>query len=223
MTAAVSTLPASVVTLPAGTQLPKASVSTPSSLLNENDFLTLLTTQLEKQDPLNPQSPSDFAAELAQFSTANGVQNLNTALNAASGLQAASLVGRNVAVPGNALVLGQNGSATGALQLATAARDVTVQISDSQGKVVAKLALGAMSAGNQNFTWNGQGSNGKPLPSGAYSFTVAATGAQGASVTAKAYTIAPVTAVSFNGQSGATVELGNGIAPTALSAIQQVF
>ncbi|HEX3860974.1 MAG TPA: FlgD immunoglobulin-like domain containing protein [Stellaceae bacterium] len=223
MTSAASTLPASVVTLPTGTQLASNSSNSTSALLNENDFLTLLTTQLEKQDPLNPQSPSDFAAELAQFSTASGVQNLNSTVTTTSGLQAASLVGHNVAVAGNTLSLGDGGNAAGALQLSAAATDVSVQISNAQGKIVATLDLGAMPAGTQNFTWSGQGSNGQALASGTYSFAVSATGAKGASVTATPYAVAPVTAVSFGGSNGATLELGNGIAPTALSAVQQVF
>ena len=90
MTSAASMLPATVTTLPAGTQLPNSAANATTGLLSQNDFLTLLTAQLEKQDPLNPQSPSDFAAELAQFSTASGVQNLNNTANSASGLQAAS-------------------------------------------------------------------------------------------------------------------------------------
>src|SRR5581483_4332239 len=96
---------------------------------NENAFLQLLTTQLEHQDPLNPVSPSDFAAELAQFATATGVQNLNTAL-------AAALVGRNVAVAGNTLVLGAGSGATGAFSLPGAASDVRVTIANAQGQVV---------------------------------------------------------------------------------------
>ncbi len=223
MTSAASMIPASVTTLPSGTQLPNSAANATTGLLSQNDFLTLLTAQLEKQDPLNPQSPSDFAAELAQFSTASGIQNLNNTANSASGLQAASLVGHNVAVPGNTLTLGQSGSANGALSLSAAASDVVVQISNAAGQVVANLDLGAMAAGTQNFTWAGKGSNGQTLPAGAYSFAVSATGAQGASVKATPFTIAPVTAVSFNGSNGAMVELGNGKSPIALSAVQQVF
>ncbi|HYM73667.1 MAG TPA: flagellar hook capping FlgD N-terminal domain-containing protein, partial [Stellaceae bacterium] len=76
---AASMMPATVTTLPAGGTLPKAPAKTtgPGTTLNQNDFLPLLTTQLSHQDPLNAQSPSDFAAELAQFTTASGVQNLN--------------------------------------------------------------------------------------------------------------------------------------------------
>jgi len=221
MVQAASTFPASVVTLPGGTQV--SGNSSPSATLNETNFLTLLTAQLQKQDPLNPQNPSDLAAELAQFSTASGVQALNTTWTSTSGLQAASLVGHNVAVPGNSLVLGQSGAATGAVQLSGAASDVVVHVLNSQGQVVANIDLGAQAAGSQSFSWNGQGSAGKALPAGNYSFSVTATGVQGASVTATPYAVAPVTSVAFNGQSGPMLSLGNGLKPAALSAVQQIF
>src|ERR1700733_118318 len=145
MTLATSMMSASVVSLPVGDQLPSTTGSTVtsgsaasnsvSSTLTESDFLTLLTTQLENQDPLNPQSPSDLAAELAQFSTASGVQTLNSTLGAGGGVQAANLVGKNVAVSGNALILA-NGSAQGAFNLSAAASDVQVAITNSSGGVV---------------------------------------------------------------------------------------
>jgi flagellar basal-body rod modification protein FlgD len=212
-----------MVTLTAGTQLPNSAASTATASLNETDFLQLLTTQLEDQDPLNPQSPSDLAAELAQFSTATGVQSLNTTMNSTSGMQAASLVGQNVAVPGNSLVLGSSGSATGAFSLSAAATGVTVQVSNSAGNVLASLNLGAMAAGNQSFTWNGQGSSGQTEAAGTYSYTVSATGAQGASVTPTTYSVLPVTAVSLGGTSGPMLDFGGGVAPAALSSVAQVY
>ncbi|MBV8778189.1 MAG: hypothetical protein JO258_13425 [Alphaproteobacteria bacterium] len=220
---------ANIVSLPPGSQLPNAnqasSATTPTgSTLSENDFLTLLTTQLKHQDPLNPQNPSDFAAELAQFSTASGVQNLNTAFGTGSAIQAAGLVGKNVAVAGNALVLGSGGSAQGAFSLSAAAKDVTVTIANGGGSVVAQVDLGAAAAGNQGFAWNGQGADGSVLPPGTYSYAVQATPASGnGKVTATAYAVVPVASVVLGGQNGPTLNLGGGLAPVALSAVQEVF
>ena len=227
MTVAASTMPASVTTLPSGDQLPSttSSASTAASgTLTEANFLTLLTTQLENQDPLNPQSPSDFAAELAQFSTASGVANLNTTLGAGGGVQAASLVGKNVAVAGNALVLGSSGSAPGAFNLSAAASDVKVTVSTSSGSVVDIVDLGAMNAGNQNFSWNGQSAAGAAQSAGTYSYTVNATAASSANkVTVTPYAVVPVTSVGLGGTSGTMLDLGGGMAPVALSAVQEVF
>ena len=227
--AAASVMPATVTRLPAGTQLPGAAsasttISGANTTLSESDFLTLLTTQLENQDPLNPQNPSDFAAELAQFSTASGVQTLNSTLGAGGGLQAAGLVGKTVAVAGNALILGANGTAQGAFNLSAPAGDVKVTITNAAGSVVNIIDLGAMGAGNQNFAWNGQAITGSALPAGTYSYSINAASAPGsAAVTATPYAVAPVTSVVLGGQAGPTLDLGGGLAPVALSAVQQVF
>ena len=112
MTSTASSMPATVTALPVGTQLPTSasSVSGAGQTLNQNDFFQLLTAQLEHQDPLNPMTGDQFAAELAQFSTANGVQSLQTSESAQA---AVGLVGHSVAVDGNALLLGQSGATTG--------------------------------------------------------------------------------------------------------------
>jgi len=226
MTTAASVMPATVTTLPQGTQLPSASSSASaatSGTLTESDFLTLLTTQLENQDPLNPQSPSDFAAELAQFSTASGVQTLNSTLGAGSSVQAANLVGKNVAVSGNALLL-SNGSAQGAFNLSAAASDVQVAISNSSGGIVDVVDLGAMGAGNQNFSWNGQTLAGTPASAGTYSYAVNATSASSANtVTVTPYAVVPVTSVVMGGTGSPTLDLGGGLSPVALSAVQEVY
>jgi flagellar basal-body rod modification protein FlgD len=221
MITAASTMPATVTALPAGTQLPTgASGVSGGQTLTENNFFQLLTAQLENQDPLDPMTNDQFAAELAQFSTADGIQTLNASV---SGQQAVTLVGHNIAVSGNALVLGQNGTATGAFNLASAANTVTVTITDATGKAVATLNLGAMAGGTQTFSWNGKGSDGSTEPPGTYRFTVSATAATGAAVAALPYAVVPVTAVVLGGQNGPMLDVGGGLAPVALSAVQQVF
>jgi flagellar basal-body rod modification protein FlgD len=222
MTSAPSAMPATVTGLPSGTQLPTnaSGLSGTGQTLNEANFFQLLTAQLEHQDPLNPMSGDQFAAELAQFSTASGVQNLQTNV---SGQEAVGLVGHNVAVSGNTLVLGQSGSATGAFNLSAAAKNVSVAVTDATGKTVASLNLGAMPAGTQTFSWNGAGANASKLASGNYGFSVTAVGTSGTAVSATPYAVVPVTGVGLGGQSGPVLDVGGGLAPVPLSAVQQVF
>jgi flagellar basal-body rod modification protein FlgD len=222
---ASSTMPSNVVSLPSGDQLPQSAngSSATNAALNENNFFQLLTAQLENQDPLNPTSPSDFAAELAQFSTAIGVQQLQTTQTSYGNLQLSQLVGQNVAVAGNSLVLGSSGKATGAYNLASAATDVQVTIADSTGTVLGTMDLGAQAAGTQTFTWNGQTPNGATEAAGTYQFSVSATGLNGSVVSTTSYSVVPVTSVTVGGSNGPTVNLGDGVAPVALSSIQQVF
>lgn len=226
MVAATSTLPPSTAALPSLASS-AATPSNPSQALTENDFLTLLTAQLENQDPLNPMTGADFAAELAQFSTATGVQGLQTGVtglnSGISGMQATTLVGKSVAVSGNAITLPGSGNATGAINLATAATNVAVTVSNAAGTPVATLNLGPMPAGVDTFTWNGQGAGGAQLAAGSYQFSVAAVGAKNATITATPCAVAQVSAVSLGGQNGPMLQLNNGLAPVAFSAVQEVF
>ena len=219
-----SAMPANVVSMSSPDKIPTGSngVSGANSSLNENNFLTLMTTQLENQDPLNPMS-SDFAAELAQFSTATGVQSLNTAMSGLSGIQAANLVGHNVAVNGDTLLLGTSGAASGAFNLPSAAAAAVATITDATGRVVNSVSLGALGSGNQSFTWDGKLSDGSTAPQGTYLFNVAAVDASGAALKVTPYTIVPVTGVALGGTNGPMLDVGDGLAPVALSAVQQVF
>lgn len=224
MESAASTMPATVTSLPMGSQAPSASGT--NQVLNQSDFLQLMTAQLQNQDPLNPMTGTEFAAELAEFSTAQGVQSLGTSMTGVgstlTGIQATGLVGQNVAVSGNTMVLSSSGSALGALNLSAAASNVTVTISNSGG-TVATLNLGSLPAGTQGFTWNGAESSGSQAASGTYTFAVNAVSSNGSSVTATPYAVVPVTAVTLSGQSAPTLDLGGGLSPVSLSAIQQVF
>jgi len=65
-------------------------------VMGKNDFLLLLSAQLRYQDPLNPQNDSDFASQLAQFSSLEQMQNMNTSLNNMSNYQSYNLVGKFV-------------------------------------------------------------------------------------------------------------------------------
>ena len=220
-----SVMPANVVSLPSGDQLPKSAQGTSAAnpSLNENNFFQLLTAQLENQDPLNPMSASDFAAQLAQFSTAIGVQQLQSTQASYGNLQLSGLIGKNVAVAGNALVLGQNGAATGAYSLSGAAGDVLVTVADSAGNRLQVIDLGPQQAGTQTFTWNGQAADGSTVGAGTYQFGVSATGAAGTVVSTTPLSVVPVTGVNVGGSNGPSIDLGAGLAPVGLSGIQQVF
>jgi flagellar basal-body rod modification protein FlgD len=144
--------------------------------LNEQDFLQLMTAQLQDQDPLNPVSNSDFFSQIAQFSTVSGVNQLNSSfstlasqLTSSQSVQAASLVGHSVLVPASQGQLGSSGI-SGAVQTSSSG-DVALQIRNSAGAVVSTVDLGQQAAGSVPFSWNGKDASGNALAAGAYSFS----------------------------------------------------
>ena len=126
-------------------------------------FLTLLVAQMKNQDPLNPMDNSQVTSQMAQIQTVEGVTSLNTTMQGLSSqmvqmqaLQAASLVGKQVTVPGNQLTVASD-MGTGGFQLASAATDVTVQVVSSSGQVLGTMDMGAQPAGVGSFSWPASG------------------------------------------------------------------
>jgi len=210
---------------PVASKTPIAS-KTPTASETQDSFLKLLVTQLKNQDPLNPMDNAQITSQMAQLSTVSGIDKLNTTLqalansfSAGQSLQATSMIGRNVLVPGGALQL-QNGLASGGVDLPLAADKVVISIQDGAGQVVHSVDLGAQEAGVLDFQWDGVVNNGASAAPGDYSFTVSAT--QGANkIDATALTLGQVGSVT-QGKSGVLVNV-NGVGPVALTNVKQVM
>lgn len=191
----------------------------------QNQFLTLLVTQMQNQDPLNPMNNSQITTQLAQLSTVNGINSLNTSMNALSSsmlsnqvLQSAGLIGKHVLAPGSSMFL-QNGTAAYGVDLPQAVDSMKVAITDSAGNTVKTINLGAQQAGTLALQWDGTTDAGGKAPSGTYQFSVSASQG-GASVSATALSQDTVNSVSQNAQ-GALLNLAN-MGPVALSSVKQI-
>ncbi|WP_341675323.1 flagellar hook assembly protein FlgD [Niveibacterium sp. SC-1] len=151
-----------------------------NSAVSQSNFLTMLTTQLQNQDPMNPLDNSQMTSQLAQISTVDGITQLNTTMQSmlaasqsSETMQAANLVGRAVLIEGSQLQMAQ-GAALGGVELSQPADNVKVQIKDNGGNVIRTLDLGAMDAGSQAFGWDGKTDEGVAAADGTYSVSVSA-------------------------------------------------
>jgi flagellar basal-body rod modification protein FlgD len=169
----------STVTAPSGNDVLAALTQRKEAAAPKDDiqdrFLTLLVTQLENQDPLNPMDNAQVTTQLAQISTVSGIDKLNASfgqltaqLQAGQLLGAGALIGRNVLVPTERLTL-TGGRAGGGVDLAASAERVLVQVLDSGGAVVEELDLGQQPAGQVAFELRSD------LPDGAYRVVITAT------------------------------------------------
>lgn len=145
--------------------------------LGKNEFLELLVTQLNNQNPLEPQENGEFIAQLAQFSTVEGVEKLNSSVStimsgfqSSQALQASSLVGRKVIVPTDKAVVDTSETFKASIALPTSSSNVSVNVYDSSGTAVNRINLGQQEAGNVSFMWDGKDASGKTLPPGTYRF-----------------------------------------------------
>ena len=145
-----------------------------SGQLNQSDFLKLMTTQLNNQDPTQPADSSQMLAQMAQLSTVSGIQDMQTSLKqlvntmmASQTTQAAALVGHQVVAPGSTATLTSNGL-SGAVDLTQDTNQLAVGIYDSAGQLVKQIDLGAQSKGTVPFSWDGIMDNGTAAPNGLY-------------------------------------------------------
>ena len=126
---------------------------------SQDRFLKLLVTQLKNQDPLSPMDNAQLTSQIAQINTVSGIATLNTSVQGLSSqflqmqsLQGASLVGKDVIVPGNKLDVA-DGAAQGGFEIASAADAVKVEVLSPSGRVLDTLNLGAQSSGMHSFNW----------------------------------------------------------------------
>lgn len=150
--------------------------------LGKNEFLKLLVTQMNNQDPLSPQENGEFIAQLAQFSTVEGIETLNTSMESlltgyqsSQALQASSLVGRTVIVPADQAMVDTEKGIKGQLALPATSDNVYVNVTDAAGSVVTRLNLGSQPSGMHDFVWDGTDSSGNLMPPGRYKFEAQAT------------------------------------------------
>lgn len=169
---------------------PTTNTGTKSSLaakdiMGKEDFLTLLVAQLKNQDPLNPDDPTEFTAQLAQFSSLEQLYNLNdsmqalaTAQGSSEKLAALSLIGQNVTYNSSAFTFDGKPVEVG-YQLDGTAAGVTLSIQNEKGQTVSTLqaATSELDAGYHFIAWDGTDQNGNLVPHGKYNIILQANAA----------------------------------------------
>ena len=135
------------------------TVKTANDAGSADRFLKLLVAQMQNQDPLSPMDNAQVTSQMAQINTVSGIEKLNQTVQGLNGqfvqmqaLQGATLVGRDVIVPGNQLSIA-DGTAQGGFDLAGPADAVKVEILGPSGQVLDSMNLGAQSSGLQSFDW----------------------------------------------------------------------
>ncbi|KMO40517.1 flagellar hook capping protein [Methylobacterium variabile] len=199
MTAGISSL-----TSLSGSSAGKTASDASTIAGNFNQFLTLLTTQLKNQNPLDPLDTNQFTQQLVQFAsveqqlkTNDQLGSLITASKASAAATASGLIGKTVTADGATTSLAE-GSATWTLNPARAATKAVLTITDAKGNVVATQTK-ALPAGSQSFSWDGRSSTGQLAADGKYTLKVQALDATGSSVSVDTKITGAITSVDVTG------------------------
>lgn len=205
----------------------KSEVKTEDSM--QDQFMTLLLTQMKNQDPLKPMENGEFLAQLAQINSVNGIQDLQksfsdfaTSMQSSQALQASSLVGRSVLVASETGVLSPGASLDGQINLSQSTSGLSFDIYDMSGQPVKHIEMGTHSSGQVRFSWDGKSESGESLPSGTYTVKANAQ-INGENQAVSTYVAAHVDSVTL-GQGGASPTLNlAGLGAVPLSQVQQIM
>lgn len=160
--------------------------SSSTSSLGMDAFLQLLVTQLQYQDPLDPMDDKEFVAELAQFSSLEQLTEINSGIEDLTSLTqeqqligAVNFIGKTIEATGSAISLEDGEASSVSFTLTEDASTCLVNVLDSSGEIVRTVDLGATTAGEVEFQWDGKDYDGNTLDDGQYTVAVTATNEDG--------------------------------------------
>ena len=192
-----------------GTATPPADmIRSASDATNKADFLKMLVAQLTNQDPLSPLEGTEFASQLAQFSSLEELQKMNSGLDGSlqanmvlaqsiNNSLATMLIGKTIRADMSSVELGESGPASIQFELDDAAADVTIEIVDEDGEPIRTLSETNLAAGENTVEWDGYDEAGNRVAAGEYSIRVTASDSEGQSVGATLYFEGRVTGIQY--------------------------
>ena len=184
-------------------------------------FLSMLTTELQNQDPTSPMDASQFTDQLVGFSQLEQQLQTNSSLSTLVTDQGTSTfntslgyIGHTVLASGDTFSLAGAGASTNVTySLATNAENATMTVTDSSGTKVASVNV-PTAKGQNTFSFDGKDSDGDQLPAGQYAYSIAATDTNGNAVTATTYTAGVVSGVDSSSGSPVLQVGANTISPS---------
>ncbi len=176
--------------------------------LNRDDFLKLLLTQLQLQDPFEPMENQDMIAQLAQFSSLDQLTGMNDSLEESIDVNvllgqmqnnnmATNMIGRTVLLDIPVVRAGNGNEPAIGVQLDGPVTDLKIDIYDSAGSLVATLPQGSLPAGEHSFSWDGKSLSGETVPDATYAYEIRGTDALGQAVTLPGFVLGTVDAVRY--------------------------
>jgi flagellar basal-body rod modification protein FlgD len=201
----------------------------PAQIMGKNDFLNLLVTQLQHQDPLNPAESTEFTAQLAQFSSLEQLSNINDNLKnmelfqtSVTNSQAVSYIGKEITARGNTVQLESGQKAECHFELADRAALAVISIYDASGSFVTSFETGPLNFGRQSAAWDGTDRDGNLAAPGIYRFEVQAVDANNHDLSVTPVISAVVSGVSFKDQTASLITGLQTIAIDDVVAVSEV-
>ncbi len=189
------------------------------AILGKDDFMHLMIEQLRHQDPLSPMDGTQFAAQLAQFSSLEQLSNLNEAVSQSieanyfltqsiNNTMTAALIGKKVKISGNSIQnTGQDKIEFG-YDLPANAASVKINLYNENGALVKTVENPKITAGENKLNWDFTDNDGNRVPEGKYEIRVEAVDNKGEDITVNPYIFGLIDGVRFT-ESGTKLLSGN--------------
>ena len=191
------------------------SLFAPDNALDQTDFLRLLTTQLQNQDPSSPMDPTKFVTDLTQMSQLEATTQMTASITAMTNsfqnlqtMQAATLIGKSVVVKGEEISLEQGDTAQFRLESDQPLEDVRVVLTGENG-MSRTIELGSLS-GEEVVNWDGLMTDGSQAMSGSYNITAYGINEDGELSSIRSIVDSKVNSVSIDQAGGMTLTLASG-------------
>jgi flagellar basal-body rod modification protein FlgD len=201
----------------------------PKQELGQDQFLQLMTTQMTHQDPSKPMENGDFLAQMAQFSTVEGIGSLNdsfaefaSSISGGQALQAASLVGQSVLVPSKEGVLSLESGLSGEAVLKSSTDNLQISFQNTDGEIVKTIQLGQQEEGNIKFEWDGLLDNGTHAEPGKYNI-IAEAKIGGDNTVLDTQVNAAVESVAMGGKNKGVMLSLTGLGDVSFNEVKKIF
>lgn len=189
---------------------PKEAARKSGDILGKDDFLKLLISQLQNQNPLEPMNDQEYIAQMAQFSSLEQLQNMNSSLSqnmeynmllsqTINNTMATSLIGKEITADSDSVGIISGSSADITFTSTGFAPSGTITITDERGAVVRSLQVSNLQSGNNSVHWNGKDDLGNTVVSGSYNYQVNLKNTDGQAVTVSSYRTGKVDSVKYIG------------------------
>lgn len=183
--------------------------TTDKTSMGKEDFLKLMLAQLQNQDPMNPMEGTEFASQLAEFTSLEQLINLNDAMDTSinadyflsqsiNNTLAATLIGKEVKLDGNSFKNDGDENVTLGYNLSNKANSITVKIYNEAGVLVKTIENAPKNSGDNKLIWDFTDNEGNKVPQGKYKFEIEATDSQDQPISASKYIVGKIDGVKYS-------------------------